>query len=89
MNHINVKPKLIQKNVWGKMDDLEFIDFICALKKNICQHIVDSVDDVDMAKIRADYDTPVEFTPSVIHDTISSEILEDNYGYLQSLGGNF
>ena len=69
---------------WGKMDDLEFIDFTRTMMEKVCQHMTDSVEDVDAAEIQSDYSTPVKFAQSIIHDTIASEVLEGDCKYLQS-----
>lgn len=72
---------------WGKMDDLEFIDFTRTMMEKVCQHMTDSVEDVDAAEIQSDYSMPVKFAQSIICDTIASEVLEGDCKYLQSEEG--
>ena len=70
------------KKVWGKMDDLEFIDFTHTMMEKLCRHMTDSVQDVDAAQIQADCSTPVEFTQGIIDGPLAEKILEDYDGYV-------
>lgn len=73
---------------WGKMDDLEFVDFTRTMMEKVCKHITDSVEDVDAAEMQAEYSTPVKFAQDIISLTIASEVLEGDYKYLQSESGD-
>ena len=64
------------------MNDLEFIDFTRTMMEKVCQHMTDSVQDVDAAQMQADCSTPVEFAQEIIDMTLAEEILEDYDGYI-------
>ena len=70
------------------MDDLEFIDFTRTMMEKVCQHMTDSVEDVDAAEIQSDYSTPVKFAQSIIHDTIASEVLKATANICNQRKGN-
>ena len=82
MDQVIQKTNTDNKKVWGKMDDLEFIEFTRTMMEKICQHMADSVEDVDAAQIQTDCSTPVEFAQGIIDGTLAEEILEDYDGYM-------